>query len=187
MYSVIGHGIIASHWAQPFLLCLYHKHLPGLITIQNDDQNVWFEMCFFFSKFVTLILSKWGTFVNVYFLKYYTQNVFRSHSSEPHVLIISITVVIRPDKCLRCTAFWMAVGWFEDLRGKQQSNPEPIWSPDFQSPTLCPPGQTIHIKWIPLDKWSKTNSVPMDKWSPINSVPIFPNPYRLSPWTNEIF
>ena len=100
-------------------------------------------------------------------------------------------------------SFWTSIPWFIDcsalmfaislylIRGHSKDcdtfGPEPIWSPDFQSPTLCPPGQTIHIKWIPLDKWSKTNSVPMDKWSPINSVPIFPNPYSLSPWTNEIF
>ena len=28
--------------------------------------------------------------------------------------------------------------------------PEPIWSPDFRSPTFCHPGQTIPIKLIPI-------------------------------------
>ena len=57
---------------------------------------------YFFSKFVTLISIQMRHICQRIFLKYYTQNVFRSQSSEPHVLIISITIVIRPDKCLRC-------------------------------------------------------------------------------------
>ena len=51
---------------------------------------------------------------------------------------------------------------------------EPIWSPDSRSPNSCPPGQTILIKLIPLDKWSPSNSIPLDKWSP----------NIWSPWTN---
>ena len=34
-----------------------------------------------------------------------------------------------------------------------------------------PPGQTMPIKLIPLDKWSSTNLVPMDKWSPWTNGP----------------
>ena len=73
---------------------------------------------------------------------------------------------------------------------------EPIWSSDFPDPTSYPPGQTIPIKLIPLDKWFSTNSVPMykpqnlvllDKWSPTNLVSVFPDPQSLSLWTNRIF
>ena len=45
-----------------------------------------------------------------------------------------------------------------------------IWSwtyliPGLPFPHFLPPGQTIPIKLIPLDKWSPTNSNLMDKWS----------------------
>ena len=67
-----------------------------------------------------------------------------------------------------------------------------IWSPDFRSPTSCPPGQTILIKSVPMDKWTPTNLVLIDKWSPkmwspTNSVHLIPDPHNLSPWTNRIF
>ena len=63
---------------------------------------------------------------------------------------------------------------FLSILGCDAFGPEPIWPPDFWSPTSCPPWQTITIKSIPLDKWSPTNSVPMDKW--------FPKIWL--PWTN---
>ena len=48
--------------------------------------------------------------------------------------------------------------------------PEPIWSPDFRSPTPCSHGQMVPQNFVPLDKWSPTNLVTLDKWSPSNLV-----------------
>ena len=67
-------------------------------------------------------------------------------------------------------------------KGWDAFGPEPIWSPDFRSPTSCPPGQKIPMKSIPLDKWSPANLVPLDKWSPTQFGPhiyVSPQPVPL--------
>ena len=48
-----------------------------------------------------------------------------------------------------CAPDWGRIEWGCDAFG-----PDLIWSPDFQSTTSCPRGQTTPIKLIPLDKRS---------------------------------
>ena len=69
--------------------------------------------------------------------------------------------------------------------GCDSFGPEPIWSPDFWSPTSCPHGQMVPQNSVPMDKWSPTNLVPLDKRSPSNLVPLDKwSPKIWSPWTN---
>ena len=69
--------------------------------------------------------------------------------------------------------------------GWDSFGPEPIWSPDFRSPTSCPHGQMVPKNSVPMDKWSPNNLVPLDKQSPTNLVPLDKwSPKIWSPWTN---
>ena len=61
-----------------------------------------------------------------------------------------------------------------NTRSCDSFGPALIWSPDFQSPTSCPPGQTIPIKLFPQDRRSPSNLILLENWSP----------KFCSPWTN---
>ena len=51
-------------------------------------------------------------------------------------------------------------------KGCDAFGPKPICSPDFWSPTSCPHGQTIPIKFGPHGQMVPKNLVPQYKWSP---------------------
>ena len=71
------------------------------------------------------------------------------------------------------------------VSGCDSFGPEPIWSPDFWSPTFYSHGQIVTKNLVPMDKWSPTNLVPLDKRSPSNLVPLDKwSPKIWSPWTN---
>ena len=77
--------------------------------------------------------------------------------------------------------------WYNQIifQGCNSFSPEPIWSPDFRSPTSCPYGQMVPKNLVPMDKWSPTNLVPLDKRSSSNLVPMDKwSPKIWSPWTN---